>query len=250
MISNNIEVILFDWGGTLVNRTVPPKEGVDCYKRILEILDSNESVETIKKKLKKNFLDYKDWAIKCLIEVPEEVLMVNWLFKDYPLEIVLRNEKELFVLFQHALGPRAPRKGVKETLAAIKKMGYRMGLVSNHIGRTMVLDELKDFHIDHYMECRIISCLEGRRKPDPQLFTAAVKEMNVSPDKCVYVGDNPSRDVIGAKLAGIKETVLVKSDVSGILDNLRADLVPDLIIDEVPDLLKIIPSKLVKEATN
>ena len=243
MINKDIEVILFDWGGTLVDRTTPVEEGRKAYEKILKILDSTESVESIKSKLKKNFAEYKDWAIKCLIEVPEEVLMVKWLFKDYPLETVLRNEKELFVLFQYALGPRTTRKGVKDTLSKIKKMGYRMGLVSNHIGRTMVLDELKSFNIDQYMESRIISSLEGMRKPDPKLFSKATSEMNISPEKCIYVGDNPSRDVIGARLAGIRDVVLVKSDASGNLDNLRADLVPDLIIENISDILKYLPGR-------
>lgn len=243
MINKDVEVIIFDWGGTLVKRTVPPEEGRDSYEKILKILDSKESVDIIKKKLKENFAEYKNWAIKCLIEVPEEVLMIKWLFKDYSLETVLRNEKELFILFQQALGPRKTREGVKETLSSLKKMGYRMGLVSNHIGRTMVLDELKDFNIDQYMETRIISSLEGVRKPDPNLFRKAIEEMNILPEKCIYVGDNPSRDVIGARLAGIRDVILVKSEVSGNLDNLRADLLPDIVVDNVSDVLKHLPGK-------
>ena len=99
-----------------------------------------------------------------------------------------------------------------------------MGLVSNHIGRVMVLEELKKFGLDEYMECRIISTLEGIRKPDPALFYAAFKQMGTSPDKCIYIGDNPSRDVAGARAAGIENIILIKSEVGGAPDNLKQEL--------------------------
>lgn len=244
MLNENIEAVLFDWGGTLVNRLPPSRHGDESYKRILEVLDSNEDVDEIRNKLKQYFSEYKKWAVEYLIEVPEEVLMVKWLFKDYPLDKVLRNEKELFGLFQMALGPRSPREGVLNVLAGIKKKGYRIGLVSNHTGRRMVLDELRDFGLDKYMDCRIISTLEGIRKPDPALFYTALRKMDVSPDKCLYVGDNPSRDVVGARAAGIAKVVLIKSAVSGDLDNLKKEFIPDYIIENLSQLLEILPDKL------
>lgn len=59
-INKDIEVILFDWGGTLVKRSTPLEEGREAYEKILEILGSTETVETIRKKLKKNSAEYKD----------------------------------------------------------------------------------------------------------------------------------------------------------------------------------------------
>ncbi len=43
----------------------------------------------------------------------------------------------------------------------------------------------------------------GVDKPDPQAFFAVCAALEVPPERCLYVGDDPERDVLGARAAGL-----------------------------------------------
>ncbi len=64
--------------------------------------------------------------------------------------------------------------------------------------------ELSILDLGRYFQCRILSSRIGHKKPDPRPFEAAMKELNVSPEECIYIGDSPERDLQGAKNAGLR----------------------------------------------
>ncbi len=64
--------------------------------------------------------------------------------------------------------------------------------------------ELLMLDLDRYFQCRILSSRIGHKKPDPRPFEAAMKELGAVPEECIYIGDSPERDLMGAKNAGIR----------------------------------------------
>lgn len=44
----------------------------------------------------------------------------------------------------------------------------------------------------------------SRRKPDPAPFLAALDRLGTSPERTVYVGDNPAKDIAGAEGVGMR----------------------------------------------
>ncbi len=77
----------------------------------------------------------------------------------------------------------------------------------------------------------------GRLKPDPTPYKAALEKLGLKPGEVIFVGDNPNRDILGAKRLGIR-TVLAKygewTEASG--ESPR----PDFEIGSVRDLLKVL----------
>lgn len=53
------------------------------------------------------------------------------------------------------------------------------------------------------------SCELGVRKPDPEIYLAATRRLNVQPDECVFVGDGGSNELYGAHELGMAATMLV-----------------------------------------
>jgi putative hydrolase of the HAD superfamily len=49
----------------------------------------------------------------------------------------------------------------------------------------------------------VVSGEVGVGKPDPRIFDLALRLLGASPEEAVMVGDNPTRDVAGAKAAGV-----------------------------------------------
>ena len=59
----------------------------------------------------------------------------------------------------------------------------------------------------------------GIHKPDRRIFDHATSLLNVLNDQCVYVGDNPESDVLGALNAGMEVVWLDKWDSEERFDN-------------------------------
>ena len=54
----------------------------------------------------------------------------------------------------------------------------------------------------------------GLRKPDPEIFNLACKQLDVFPEQCVFIGDNELADIQGAKNVGMKTCLLYTSDAA------------------------------------
>jgi FMN phosphatase YigB (HAD superfamily) len=52
----------------------------------------------------------------------------------------------------------------------------------------------------------------GIRKPDPQIFLETLREIGVSPDEAVHVGDDPVLDVEGARDARMAGVIQITAD--------------------------------------
>lgn len=87
---------------------------------------------------------------------------------------------------------------------------YELGIVSNFYGN---LDKVfEDLGIRHFFACIVDSACEGVVKPDPRIFQAALDRVGVGPEEAVFVGDNPFRDMEGAKGVGMAHIWLAGGD--------------------------------------
>ncbi len=92
--------------------------------------------------------------------------------------------------------------GVQEVLGRLAR-SYRLGLVSD-AQWVFTLPELAMTHLDTFFPSPVLSSHFGFRKPDARLFFRALAIAGVPAGRAVYVGDNPERDLAGAKAAGMR----------------------------------------------
>ncbi len=95
---------------------------------------------------------------------------------------------------------------IATVLAALKRMGYRVGLVSN-TGRTwgrFLRPIQDDLGVGRYFDDRVFSDEIGTRKPEPAIFEAALEHLSLRPEEAVHVGDDVIADVTGSKALGIR----------------------------------------------
>lgn len=64
--------------------------------------------------------------------------------------------------------------------------------------------EISMLGLDQFFDVQILSSRYGFKKPDPRLFWSAAEQLGVAPEECLYVGDNPCKDLSGAKRVGMK----------------------------------------------
>ncbi len=90
---------------------------------------------------------------------------------------------------------------VKETLELISAK-YRIALVSD-AQWVFTEPEIATAGLDRFFEHRVLSSRFGFKKPDRRLFDIALGKIGVKAADALYVGDNPYRDLPGAKNAGM-----------------------------------------------
>ena len=78
---------------------------------------------------------------------------------------------------------------------------YTLGIVSNFYGNLETI--FHDLALYDSFRCIIDSNREGVMKPDPKIFQAALERLGVEAGQAVFVGDNPYRDMEGAKGVGM-----------------------------------------------
>jgi putative hydrolase of the HAD superfamily len=72
--------------------------------------------------------------------------------------------------------------------------------------------EIAILGLDQFFRLKILSSRYGFKKPDERLFTTAMEKLGVAPQDSVYIGDNLSKDITGAKKTGMKFILFGSSD--------------------------------------
>ncbi len=96
----------------------------------------------------------------------------------------------------------APFPGVHEVLTRLRRK-YRLGLISD-AQWVFTEPELEMAQLDGFFSVIVLSSRVGVKKPDVRPFAEAMRTLGVTPGASVYVGDNPSRDLVGARSAGMR----------------------------------------------
>lgn len=121
---------------------------------------------------------------------------------------------------------RRPAAGALDALARLHAAGFRMAVVSNAEGQ--VEADLVGAGFGPYLETVVDSHLVGVAKPDPRIFRIAMDRLGVDPARCLYVGDVPAFDVVGAQAAGIPPVLLDPHGIHGDVDAVRIRSIAEL----------------------
>jgi putative hydrolase of the HAD superfamily len=195
-----IKAVLFDLDGTLLNRDASVEQFIGIqYDRLINNLN-----HISKNNYMSRFIEldchghvWKDKVYRQLVEEFKiESLTWEMLLQDYEQQ------------FQHHC---IPFSGLVEMLNLLKREGYLLGIISNGRGefQTHAILQRRGYAneglgIQNYFDIILISEFEKIRKPQAEIFHRAAQGLGVTSPECVFVGDNPDADIVGAKNAGIK----------------------------------------------
>lgn len=90
----------------------------------------------------------------------------------------------------------------KEVLFSLKEQGMKIGIATGRMSKgDGKWRELKNLKIDCFVDT-VVTAGETKPKPDPASLIRCVKELDLSKNECVFVGDSKA-DVIAGRSAGI-----------------------------------------------
>lgn len=226
------KAIILDFDGTLYNNVVAMKAATeDALKRYEVDYDAGKALtETTRliEKIRSSALSkilLRAWELLSEVEYLEgrkflekaEIMFYAYtLYKDYS------KQCELF-------------SGAPELLRELKTK-YKIAIVTSG-SRTDTTELLKQFGIDQFIDAFISADDVENTKPHPEGIEKILKELNVSADQAVYIGDLPL-DIKAGHNAGIKTIIAV---ATGLVP--RSDLEaerPSHIVEHITKITDII----------
>lgn len=91
---------------------------------------------------------------------------------------------------------------VVEALAALKKKGFRLWLLSN-AQQVFTAYELRHLRLTDKFDGIYLSSDFQCRKPDIRFYRALMEEQELNPAACLMIGNDRNTDIAGAKAAGM-----------------------------------------------
>ena len=110
------------------------------------------------------------------------------------------------VRFEYVRGALSPRPGTVETLATLRALGYRVGLISNCSEEVSALWSSTPFA--PLVDTAVLSYDVRLAKPAPRIYEVAVEGLGVAAEECLYVGDGTSNELSGASKAGMTAVLM------------------------------------------
>ena len=128
--------------------------------------------------------------------------------------------------------------GVHKTVQTLSKQGYKLGVVSTKV-REMVFKALDKTNLTPYFPVVITLDEVEKAKPDPEPLNKAMHLLGAKPESTLMVGDS-YHDILGAKNSGTG-SVGVAWTIQG-TDYLKK-YNPDFLINDMRELLAIVGVK-------
>lgn len=208
-MKKDIKAIFLDVGNTL--RLVHQDEAfqADARQQLVDLTGSTMDPLAYVEMLEGRYKVLRKRAKEQMVEASEKDMWTQSMLPDLPYEQIAPLSGKLTRLWRDCDGRREARPEVTPTVIELHKRGYILGIIANTITESEIPDWLEEDGLTQYFQEVILSSKVGIRKPDPEIYLEAARRVGVDPAQCVYVGDNPIRDVEGAQLAGYGMVIII-----------------------------------------
>jgi len=222
-----IKAVLFDLDNTLIDFMKMKK--VCSEEAISEMIDAGLPVS-------------KNKGVKILFNLYKKYGIENQkIFQEFLKKVMGRVDNKILAKGISAyrrvkIGFLRPYPNVKSTLIKLKSKGLKLGIVSD-APELQGWIRLADIGMIHFFDLVLTLSETKERKPSRKPFELAIRKLKLKPQEILFVGENPERDIRGAKSVGMK-TVLALYGLD--YETKPIKIKPDYKINDISEILKII----------
>lgn len=243
-----INTVLFDMGGTIEDLYSDQATMLKTAKGIENILRRNDlmpdmNIDQLWDAVSAGMARYKAYGEATRTELKPEQIWADYALSGLSInkDKIIPISEELAHMWEITYFDRKMRSRVPEMLEGLRSLSLRMGVISNTASLFQVFDTLEEYNIRTYFEDVTLSSIVGYRKPHPNIFRISLRQMQVEPQTCVYVGDTLSRDIIGPQQVGFGMTMMIQSFLTASRDVKHIGLVePDYRLNDIYDVYTIL----------
>ena len=196
-------VVFLDWGGTLAREVGVFREPWRIWHRVLAEEGRPEDPDRIRSAIDSTD---REW----FGEIYDYLGRTEEFWLRYDGHILDRlgigsGRKQIVESVQRVFDDRDVVELYPETrpvLLALRDRGYRTGIISNH--NDGLLRDLEHHELRTLFETVTYSQEARAEKPDPAVFSLALRRAGCSAAEAVYVGNTVEQDIEGARGVGIR----------------------------------------------
>lgn len=186
------------------------------------------------------------WTEQLLVHSPERVVgierdpvrmitkMARALDATISDETIARAVDNRLARFKSAL-MKIPEDNL-DTLRGLKAQGKKIGLISNaDVSEVLAWDKSP---LAPFFDSVIFSCHAACAKPDARIYELSLRELDLSPDDALFVGDGGSGELQGARDVGlvtVMMTGVIKHTWPEVIDERRSQC--DFVVERLTELL-------------
>lgn len=199
---NNIDVVFFDMGNTLLNfhlgKTDVEKDQIGLrglQRYIIREFKINYELEELQIK----FLDKLDnHMINHRKKLGYEVEIDRFLIPlvnetNISSKTILEMSKAFYSQYMKEV---QEEEGAVNVLEELKKRGKKIGIISNcFLPDEIYIKIFKEKGMYKYIDGYFFSYSNKCMKPRHEIFKKAMRDLNVKPEKCIMIGDNYKADI-------------------------------------------------------
>lgn len=216
---DNIEAMLFDFEGTLVDFQWQLSAAIEETLAMLRKIGFTED-----RIQSRRYSTLMTEAMQAAVEIgllPDQVReKIGCVYDRYD---------------EDALTRWALRPGGKDFLNTIKAKGMRTGLVSN-VGRKTLTKALSKLGLEEFFDVALSRNDVLNLKPHPDGLNLAIQKLGISKENSIFLGDSLD-DVNAARNAGIR--IMIITDGENVKEDILAAK-PDQVIQSYDELLRVV----------
>jgi len=194
-----IDAVLIDIDNTIIDFVTTKRNAIKRAIKEMQLRGLKISKEEAEKKIMEVYSESRHG-------MEDKKVFQKFLKK---LGYVEKNQEYFRILYSGVNGYRQERskgwivyEGVYETLKNIKESGLKLGVVTDALNEKAYL-RLTNTQLDFYFDVIVTRSISKEYKPSGRPFLIALNKLKVKPQNAIFVGDNPKRDIAGAKAVGL-----------------------------------------------
>ncbi|EKQ51128.1 MULTISPECIES: HAD-IA family hydrolase [unclassified Clostridium] len=149
--------------------------------------------------------------------------------------------EELVNIYRNSKPKLKLYKDSKEFLIWARKQGYKLGIITDGCSKVQ-WNKIKSLDIQDLVDKIIVTDDLGKEfwKPHVRSYLDMINHFSISRDECIYIGDNPNKDFIGARKLGIKTIRIIREKGDHINTFLDIEYEADFKINDFSEVKRLL----------
>ncbi|SHI42243.1 putative hydrolase of the HAD superfamily [Clostridium cavendishii DSM 21758] len=123
----------------------------------------------------------------------------------------------------------------------LKKHGYNLGVITD--GKSIVQwNKIKSLNLEEFVDKIVVSDDLGSEfwKPHEKPYLEVINYFNCKNEECIYVGDNPNKDFVGARKLNLKTIRIIREEGDHMKTFLSKEYEADFNIDSLTEIKEVL----------
>jgi HAD superfamily hydrolase (TIGR01549 family) len=245
------KAVLLDFGGVLVDVVERPsgiREVAEDVHALLRRDGCALGLDRIERDVRAGWKAYRDWkAAEGRRAAPREMAHREFwgelVAADWPERaraLVEHDADRLCERIDVATKDRPVKADSAGALRTLNGRGIRCAIVSNALSGSGSRQLVRKHGLEPFLAAQVYSDEQRVRKPNPEIFRIAARQIGIDLAECWYVGDQIDRDVLGGRRAAVGRVLLLPSASTGTGNDAIAE--PDAVIERPSDVVGLLPA--------